>query len=119
MRLTLPYPPTANHYWRYGRGRWYIAKAGKAFRDAVQAEVLALRMTGQMPREPLRGRVRLLVTVYPPDGRRRDIDNICKALLDALQHAGVYDDDRRVSRLSIKRADDPPEQPGKVVVEIT
>jgi hypothetical protein len=30
------------------------------------------------------------IIVHPPDRRRRDIDNVQKALLDALQHGGAY-----------------------------
>jgi crossover junction endodeoxyribonuclease RusA len=39
----------------------------------------------------------------PPDLRKRDIDNICKAVLDALGCAGVYDDDCQIDRLLLLR----------------
>lgn len=32
---------------------------------------------------------------FPPDARRRDIDNYNKALFDALTHAGIWEDDSR------------------------
>ena len=35
--------------------------------------------------------------------RRRDIDNVQKALLDALQYEGVYLDDSQIVRLSIEK----------------
>ena len=38
-----------------------------------------------------------------PDRRRRDIDNVGKALLDALQHAGCFDDDEQIDVLHIER----------------
>jgi crossover junction endodeoxyribonuclease RusA len=37
--------------------------------------------------------------LYPPDGRRRDCDNVQKALLDAMQHGGVYGDDSQIKKL--------------------
>lgn len=36
------------------------------------------------------------IIVYPPDRRKRDIDNIKKALFDALQYAGLYEDDYKI-----------------------
>jgi Holliday junction resolvase RusA-like endonuclease len=32
-----------------------------------------------------------------------DIDNCCKSILDALQDAGLYNDDKQVYRLAIER----------------
>ena len=36
--------------------------------------------------KPLTGKLVVDVEVFPPDNRRRDIDNVQKALLDALEH---------------------------------
>jgi crossover junction endodeoxyribonuclease RusA len=48
-------------------------------------------------------RLRLDLVVFPPDNKRRDIDNILKAILDALQHANVYADDFYIQQLYIER----------------
>lgn len=53
----------------------------------------------------------------PPDRRGRDVDNLAKALLDALQHAGVMRDDSQVRRLVLEMADPAPKQ-GRAVVTI-
>ncbi len=43
------------------------------------------------------------IEIHPPDDRRRDCDNVQKAVIDALQHAGVFwDDSQVVWLLSIK-----------------
>jgi crossover junction endodeoxyribonuclease RusA len=42
---------------------------------------------------------------FPPDRRRRDLDNIQKPVLDALQHAGVYEDDSQIDLLVTRRRD--------------
>ena len=41
--------------------------------------------------------------IYPPDKKRRDIDNVCKVVLDTLQRAGIYDDDFKVWMLTVER----------------
>jgi len=46
----------------------------------------------------------VIVTAYPPDKRKRDLDNILKALLDAMQ-GSLYEDDSQIDQLLIKRGD--------------
>lgn len=48
-------------------------------------------------------RLSLTIDAYPPDRRKRDLDNILKSLLDALQHAGIYSDDSQIDILKISR----------------
>ena len=43
--------------------------------------------------------------MHPPTRRSIDIDNRMKALLDAMEHAGVYRDDGQIDHLEIVRAD--------------
>lgn len=50
-------------------------------------------------------RLSLHLNVYPPDNKRRDLDNICKATLDALQFAGMFPDDYLICELSLKRCE--------------
>jgi crossover junction endodeoxyribonuclease RusA len=56
------------------------------------------------------------VQIHPPDNRRRDIDNVQKALLDAMQHGGAYRDDSQIVRLSIEKCE--PVAGGKTIVQI-
>jgi crossover junction endodeoxyribonuclease RusA len=58
----------------------------------------------------------LAISVYPADRRRRDIDNVQSALLDALQHHGAYTDNSQIVRLSIIRGH--PVNGGLTVVQI-
>ena len=57
------------------------------------------------------------LTVCPPDHRRRDLDNVQKALLDALAKGGAYRDDSQIDRLQVERG--PVTPGGMVLVEIT
>ncbi len=68
-------------------------------------------------RERMRGRVAVKLELYPPDNRRRDIDNTLKCLFDSFTHAGVWEDDSQVKSLTVEMEDAlPPE--GLVHVEV-
>lgn len=105
--ITLPFPPSVNAYWGYavrgGRGRQFVevypTAAAKAYRAAVQAVVL--REWGVLRRNA--SRLALLVVAHPPDRRKRDIDNLLKAVLDSLTEARVWIDDEQVDRIEIER----------------
>jgi crossover junction endodeoxyribonuclease RusA len=97
-RLDLPYPPSVNSYWRRKGSRYFIAAEGVKFRKDVEDECW---MVNGKPLVPMTCKVALVIELFPPDNRERDIDNVLKALLDALQHAGVYDRDSRVKALNI------------------
>ena len=57
---------------------------------------------------------------YPPDNRRRDLDNAQKALLDALQHGGAYRDDSQIVRLEAEKHTAVAGKPeGAVIVRIS
>jgi crossover junction endodeoxyribonuclease RusA len=106
--LTLPWPPSINHYWRHTRNGHYISAEGQAYRETVR-QTMALRAT-----QALSGRVAVTVTAYPPDKRKRDLDNVLKALLDALTHGGLWADDEQIDDLRIVRSD--VLKPGRVQV---
>jgi crossover junction endodeoxyribonuclease RusA len=59
----------------------------------------------------------VLVELIMPDNRRRDIDNYQKAALDALAHAGVYQDDCQIDELIVRRLHVEP--PGAIDLTIT
>jgi crossover junction endodeoxyribonuclease RusA len=103
IRLELPYPPSVNTYWRSVAGRVLISKAGRMYRAELDASVFRQLQADDV--RPLAGRLDVSVIVHPPDKRRRDLDNVLKALLDALQHAGIYQDDSQIDKLTVERAE--------------
>ena len=111
ISIELPYPPSINHYWRRVGNRTLISKEGRRFRKRVLA-ILSVRK-----HEPMTGSLTVRIVAHPPDRRRRDLDNITKALLDALEHGGIYEDDSQIDRLSIERASVVPG--GSVIIGIT
>lgn len=50
----------------------------------------------------IRGPFKITVTFVRPDNRHRDLDNLLKALLDCLQHAGVITNDKNCVEISAK-----------------
>jgi len=110
VEVTLPYPPSVNHYYRRVGHRTLISREGRAFREEVCA-ILA-----EAGIKPLSGSLRLQIDVHPPDRRRRDIDNVQKALLDALEHGGAYKDDSQIVKLEIEKRE--PRVGGKTIVRI-
>lgn len=103
VRLMLPFTPSVNRMYRTWKGRMLISESGRAYHREVAMLVARARGEGLIPKEPLTGRLALLVTVHPPDRKRRDLDNLAKGLQDSLEKAGVYVDDSQVDDLHIKR----------------
>ena len=116
--LKLPYPPSINNY--YGRtrtGKVYIKTEGQTFRQVVVESLREIPETGRTLGADLK--LQVWVEAHMPDRRRRDLDNIKKALLDALTHAGVYKDDSQIDDLRVIRQPPSPDHKGFVRVHIS
>lgn len=100
ISLTLPYPPSANKLWRAVQGR--NIKSGH-YREWLSRCVACIAM--HQP-EKLTGGYVLDVTAYPPDRRARDLDNLFKALNDALALAGVVSNDSKCRVINARWADE-------------
>jgi len=112
VKLELPWAPSINHYWRRVGNRTIISREGRRFRE----EVCSL-LGGDVPRKPpAGGRIALAMDAFPPDRRRRDLDNLQKPTLDALEHAGIYEDDSQIDLLVTRRMAICPS--GRIVVRV-
>lgn len=98
--LILPFPPSTNTYWRSVPGKGVLISAkGREYRQAVE-RLRYQHGWGTFGSE----RLSVEIEAWMPDKRRRDLDNMLKATLDALTHAGVWDDDSQIDDLRITRA---------------
>ena len=136
--VTLPYPPSANHYKGLRvvkpRGKpafvqTYVTKEAVAYKEQVG---WILRAAGV--RAPIEGRIAIAYTLYPhrpQDWQTRqrklgdawhdtvqciDLDNAQKVLLDALKGI-AFEDDAWVRRIEAQRAE--PDGEARIVVTIT
>lgn len=133
LTVTLPWPVSANVYWRTrvvkGVAMTYVSAEAKAFKADVSRLMRAAGCTSPMP-----GRVAVALTLYPhrpqdwqkrqrklgvawDDGVRSiDLDNAIKVTLDALKGIAI-EDDVWVRRILAERAE--PDGEARLVVTIT
>lgn len=98
LELTLPYPPSANRYWRHFQGHTVVSAEAKQYRDEVAWRLLARGVS------PLAGPIRVTLHVYRPR-KARDLDNCLKVTLDAMQ-GGAYLSDAQIVELHALRFED-------------
>ena len=92
LEVTLPAAPSVNHYWAMANGRRVVSKEGRKFKKMVAAACYG--------RGCLIGNLRIEIMLC---GSKMDVDNALKPTLDALQAAGVFENDRQVADLRIFR----------------
>jgi crossover junction endodeoxyribonuclease RusA len=110
INVTLPWPPSINHYWRMWQNRMVISEAGRKYRSSVAEQILIQRGAKHFA-----NKIKVTIAAYRPDERKRDLDNLLKSTLDALCHAGVYVDDSLIVDLRIYWE---PEKAGMLKVKI-
>ena len=103
LKITLPFPPTVNTYWRTirvkGRQRTILSEKARDYKTQVAYEILRQGLNFSFkPGELLRVGLKL----YPPDKRQRDVDNYTKGVFDALTACHFWDDDSQVKKLQIE-----------------
>ncbi len=109
ITITLPYPPSANTYWRVFQGRTRVSPEARAYKLNVARLGKVLKLT------PISGPVVMRVDIYRPL-KRGDLSNRIKVLEDALE--GVcFEDDSQVVRIVANRFDDKANPRAVVTVE--
>ena len=98
--LKLPWPPSVNTYWRHARGRHYISKKGKEYRQQIIKIIQQQHLDINTP-----ARLKIAIIANAPDKRRRDLDNLQKAVFDSLTHAGFMQDDEQIDDFRVRRGE--------------
>jgi len=126
IEITLPYPPSINHY--KNPGRIVRTQSGQIFQKRVNSPETKqyyyttwMLITNYKTREGVKsfdsGTLWVDIDVFPPDHRKRDLDGILKVLLDSMQRGGLYADDFQIARLTVQRKAIIPN--GQVIVRIS
>lgn len=113
LKLCLPYPPTVNTYWRMFKNRMIISERGRKYRVDVLEAVLKQRAVKHLEKD-----LKINIVVTRPDNRRRDLDNLTKALLDGLTHAGLWEDDSQIVDMHIAWSKKDGNECAEVMVEV-
>tara|TARA_R110000824_G_scaffold57467_1_gene156237 strand:+ start:1007 stop:1384 length:378 start_codon:yes stop_codon:yes gene_type:complete len=99
ISIDLPWGTSANvAYIRTMRGI-ALSKPGRLFREHVVTQI-----ADDKQNLGLADNLSVSIELFEPDKRRRDIDNLIKPLLDALEAANVFVNDNQINKLSICRA---------------
>ena len=116
LTFALPWPPAVNNlYATVGRRRVPTTR----YRNWMQTALACLPMGACLPfGTGFTTGVRVTITAYRPDRRKRDLDGLAKAPLDCLVKGGVIEDDSLVDALTLRWAAADPEKPGSVLVTV-
>lgn len=101
FELYTSYPPSVNNYYVKTQRGVFISQRGKKFRDDLLRD--AMEQVGE--RLNITDKVKVEIVVWPPDKRKRDLDNIKKPLFDAMTHAGLWEDDSLIDQDFTYRGD--------------
>ncbi len=115
LQIELPWPPSVNAAYRTYQNRVILSAKGRAYK-ALANELLAL-FKGLGPDGGLfEKRLDVRIDLFPPDKRKRDIDNLNKLLLDSLE-GHVFKNDNQIDKLTMVRGE--VERPnGRVLITV-
>jgi len=105
--LVLPFPPSANTYYRSIRMgqscRVLISKRGREYKQEVVDLIASM---AEQDTFPISSRVGMSVMLHAPNRRRYDLDNRAKALCDAIEDAGIFAiGDEQIDALTLRRGE--------------
>lgn len=110
--ITLVWPPSVNNYYTIARGRKILSKRGRLYKQQSAVEMMVQRV-----KKGSSERYSVYIRAYPPDKRKRDLDNLFKAILDSLTEYGAIQDDSLIDDLRIQRFN--PVKGGRIEITVS
>jgi crossover junction endodeoxyribonuclease RusA len=112
VEFTLPWPPSINNYYGRNKKKVYLKPSVRKYFETAIFEMFI--QTGKP--DKFYGKLKVLRDIYPPDKRRRDEDNIVKALNDVLMRANlIVDDSQIIKAANVKHK---PKKPGYIKITL-
>lgn len=108
---TLPYPPSVNRIWRRVGNKTLLSADGRQYHERVESMVALLLTRNAVPPAPHAVRLSFVL----PDRRKRDLDNVLKAILDPVYRAFRLDDSV-ITRIEATKRYEGPGTSGSVTV---
>lgn len=99
MNINLPWPPSANRYWRFWNRKIIIS------REAIEYKKSVRQCSYTWPVKRINGRLELMIVAFPPDKRPRDLDNLLKITIDSLESAALFENDSQIDKITIERGE--------------
>jgi len=104
LTIELPFPVTANSYWMIAGRRLIKTKRARAYIAEVTLYWLNAKMLGAQAFGEDETLALSIAVHYPTKpGPDPDIDNLSKVLIDAMETAGIYQNDRQIRFVQISR----------------
>ena len=111
LEISLPFPPSVNRLWRAKKGGGVYRSQEYVYWSKAAAWEIAV----QVKTRSIQGKYKLTIEAVAPDKRRRDLDNLIKALSDSLVSANVVESDHLCRELNMKWVETGP--PIRIVIE--
>jgi Holliday junction resolvase RusA-like endonuclease len=119
LTIELPFPVSVNSYWQIAGRRLIKTKRARAYIMEVTLYWLNAKMLGAQAFGEDETLAMSIAVHYPiRRGPDCDIDNLSKILIDAMETAGIYQNDRQIRFVQISREEAKDKTIGGVRVNI-
>lgn len=85
-------PPSINHAYYHGKRGTFKTAEAKAWQERAAYELARARSCDEV----YKGRVEVRISAFKGDWRERDLDNLMKLTMDAIQDSGVIRNDNQI-----------------------
>ncbi len=109
IKLILPFPVSANRYWRHDRGHTHRSTEAIKYIEHVRWLCLEANLT------PLAGNISISFDFFRP-AKRGDLDNLLKVTIDSLKGL-AYEDDKQIVELYAARHEGKTDPRVEVLIE--